>query len=137
MQFETLETEIREFLRTEPIPCPSRKLDDWSAEKLGLGEKHRKALATAISRCGEFANTLKQFAGTHPDYGDLLKALLERKNALLRELERFQVDMLSPIQKSFFAGDAKQLQEVTKSRGGRKFQAPRRPEGRMPPHLRE
>ena len=68
---------------------------------------------------------------------DLRKQVLERGDALLREIKKRQADRLSVPEKHFFGKDTEGLQRVANSRFGKKFPEIRRPPERVPEHSRE
>lgn len=130
--FETLEAEIREFLQTE-IPHPERTFDDFAAQSVNLGARYRKRVAQAIKQCGQYLGRLQPFKGRSRSYPELMKILLERRNRLMREFQRFGAAGLNPAEKIFFEAEGINFQP----RLGKNYEPPKRSPGRLPEHLRE
>lgn len=68
---------------------------------------------------------------------DLRKQVLERRDALLREIKKRQADRLSSAEQHFFGKDVEDLERMASPRFGKKFAASRRPASRVPEHLQE
>lgn len=130
---EALQEEVRQFLRAYPVPDPSRKLDDYGAKQLDFGRKHRQALATAYEKSLMYIRRLRTSRGLLKGHADLLKEILERRDKLKRELERFQVDGLGRAEKIFFEKEGIDFQP----RLGKQYKASKRPSERLPEHLKE
>lgn len=130
--FEALEAEINEFLRTK-ISHPERTFDDFASQSLNLGPRYRKRVAQAIDRCNKYLNRLRPFRGQVRNYSELMKILLERRNSLMREFQRFAVTSLNPAERIFFEVEGIDFQP----RLGRNYEPPKRSPGKLPEHLRE
>lgn len=136
-QSQVIAAEVRAFLQAEPIPGRSRKFnfESYGAETGHHAEKYRNALSVAMKQCNQLMRRLKPLTGVFKDGPLLIQRLLERKNGLVREYQRFQVDLLSPAEKEIFASDVTVLQ--TSDRFGKKTKPSRRPPERVPEHLKK
>lgn len=68
---------------------------------------------------------------------DLRTLVLERRDALLREIRNRQCDRLSTVEEHFFGKDVEDLHRMANPRFGKKFPVIQRPAERVPEHLKE
>lgn len=122
--FENLQAEIQGFLGSYPVTWIGRRPESWQEDKL---PELRQDLSDAIGKCNQLMDRLRAIGPVQRNYTQLLQKLLETKNALSREFEKYEMYGLG--RKPEAGGPHPRL--------GIKVKPSRRPPERVPEHLRE
>ncbi len=86
--FRAMEAEIKRFLGSYPVTWIGRRPESWEEGKF---EQVRQDFSDAIVKCEKLMVRLNAIGPLYKGYGDLQKTLLETKNALWREFERYEM----------------------------------------------
>lgn len=86
--FENLQAEIQGFLGDYPVTWIGRRPETWQEDKF---PQIRQSLSDAIVKCDVLMERLRAIGPVYRNYAELQKKLLETKNALRHEFEKYEM----------------------------------------------
>lgn len=119
--FENLQAEIQGFLGNYPVTWIGKRPESWQEDKF---PQVRQDLSDAIVKCDTLMERLRAVGPVYRSYTQLLQKLLETKNALGREFEKYEMWGLG-------------RKGVPHPQFGIKARPSRRPPERVPDYLKE
>lgn len=134
VQLEQILAQAKEFLQTEPIPRMHSQVDpekSFSGPTLGdyptddfldakdrRGKKYLLELSQAMDRANALLQAFQMYSDVRSEErADLHTQLLNRKTALIEEIERFDSHNISPDEKQAFTSDVRSLQDFVQIKG--------------------
>ena len=100
-------------------------------------DRYRQELDQAYEKAKSWLARLEPYSTALQGVSDLRTLVLERKDALLREIQKRQTDRLSSAEQKFFGKDVEDLERLAHGRFGKKFPVIKRPASRVPEHLKD
>lgn len=87
-QFDTVKAEVERFLNSYPVTFIGTRMENWQLDK---APEHRQALSDAIVKADSLWKRLRLIPDIHIGYGPLSNRLLEARNNLRHEFEKYEM----------------------------------------------